>query len=336
LYNGFDGNQLNIVPPLWHGGSRRLFGITFGNVCRILQSKAFLIACGWLLVAIQQLANASEAVQGVTAVASKVSEDYVRAKLPDGSFKPEYYSFGPGGKWGGEINDVTIDKLRFLDVAHVIAVPLAGQSYLPATDPKTTRLLIMVYWGTTAVPESADNSMAYSNYNSAEASLKIAMSPQNPEPVMAQNAVMAEWSAAMTIVNIENQQRTQTNWRNAAMLGYDAAGVIGTEYGNHIRGSALGLKRDDLVTEIEENRYFVVLMAYDFQLLWKQRKHKLLWETRFSISERRNAFDKALPVMAQYASRYFGQDSGGLMRERVPEGQVDIGELKSLGAVSGK
>jgi hypothetical protein len=191
----------------------------------------------------------------------------------------------------------------------------------------------MVYWGTTAVPEPADNSITYSNYNNAEAAYKQAMNPHNPEPVMAQNAVIAEWSAAMTLVNIENQLRTQTNWRNAAMLGYDSAGVIGTEYGNHLRGSALGLERDDLVSEIEENRYFIVLMAYDFQLMWKQKKHKLLWETRFSISERRNAFDRALPLMAQFASKYFGQDSHGLLRYRVPEGQVDIGDVKILGTV---
>ena len=109
--------------------------------------------------------------------------------------------------------------------------------------------------------------------------------------------------------------------------------MIGTDYGNNIRGTAFGAKREELIEEIEQNRYFVVLMAYDFQLMWKQKKHKLLWETRFSISERRNQFDKALPVMGQYASRYFGQDSNGLSRTRVPEGQVKVGEPKSLGEV---
>ena len=303
---------------------------------RISQSKAFLLTgCCCLLVS-QARADESEGIDGITAVAARTSRDYVRARRPDGSFQPEYYSFGAGGKWGGELSDVTIDKLRFLDVAHVIAVPLAGQRYFPGTDPKKTSLLIMVYWGTTAVPEPADNSMAYSNYNNAEAAYRQAMNPHNPEPGMAQNAVIAEWSAAMTVVNIENQLRTQANWRNAAMLGYDSAGVIGTEYGNHVRGSALGVERDDLVTEIEENRYFVVLMAYDFQLLWKQKKHKLLWETRFSIRERAHQFDRDLPAMAQYASQYFGQDSHGLIRKDVPLGRVEIGEAKSLGTLPEK
>jgi hypothetical protein len=88
----------------------------------------------------------------------------------------------------------------------------------------------------------------------------------------------------------------------------------------------MGWRRNDLVAEIEDNRYFVVLMAYDFQLMWKQKKHKLLWETRFSIREKQNQFDRALPQMAEYASRYFGQDSHGLLHTGVPDGKVELGD----------
>jgi hypothetical protein len=77
-------------------------------------------------------------------------------------------------------------------------------------------------------------------------------------------------------------------------------------------------------------------MAYDFQLLWKAKKHKLLWETRFSIRQRHHDFDKDLPTMAQYASQYFGQDSGGLVHKEIPLGHVDIGDVKSLGEVPSK
>jgi hypothetical protein len=135
---------------------------------------------------------------------------------------------------------------------------------------------------------------------------------------------MAAWSSAITMLNMVNQQRTTTDFRNALMLGYDSPGLIGTDYGNNVKGTALSTNRDDLFAEIEENRYFVVLMAYDFQVLWKKKEHALLWETRFSVSERRNAFDKALPVMAQYASRYFGESSDGLIRDRVPQGNVEV------------
>jgi hypothetical protein len=122
-----------------------------------------------------------------------------------------------------------------------------------------------------------------------------------------------------------NHQRDRTDFSNALMLGYDSPGLIGTERGNYVRGTALAVNRDDLYEDIEGNRYFVVLMAYDFRLLWKEKKHKLLWETRFSIRERSNQFDKALPAMAQYASKYFGVSSDGLVRERLPTGDVKVG-----------
>ena len=275
-------------------------------------------------------AGAAETVNGVTAVSSRVSSDYARRRLPDGSFQPELYAFGKGGIWGGEISDATFDKLQFIDVARVIAGPLASRNYIPATDPAKTKLLIMVYWGTTAVPGPTSDSVALDQFSMAQASLSQAMNRFNPAPSQVQDAAMSQWSEAMTLVDMENHQRDSLDLKNARMLGYDSEGLIGTDYGNNIRGTAFASKRTEL---IEENRYFVVLMAYDFQLMWKQKKHKLLWETRFSISERRNAFDRALPVMAQYASPYFGQDSKGLLRTRVLEGQVTVGEPRSLGEV---
>ena len=35
----------------------------------------------------------------IVAVASKASPEYVRNKLPDGTFQAENYTFGEGGRW---------------------------------------------------------------------------------------------------------------------------------------------------------------------------------------------------------------------------------------------
>jgi hypothetical protein len=274
-------------------------------------------------------AIAADGVDGVTAVASKVSGDYKRAKLPDGSFQIETYAFGSGGNWGGDIKDATIDKLNFLDVAKVIAGPLASQKYLPAKDPNNTKLLIMVYWGTTTVPPKVQDDVMYGEYNAALAESRILMA-QIPPQVDEANAVL---TSALHTLAIANHIRDELDFKNAAMIGYSASGLIGTDEGLYLKQTALGIDQRDEVNEIEQNRYFVVLMAYDFQLLWKEKKHKLLWETRFSINELHNAFDKALPVMARFASQYFGEPTSGLVRTRVPEGQVDIGEVRSLGEV---
>jgi hypothetical protein len=278
--------------------------------------------------AIMLLATSVVRAESVTAVSSRVNSDYVRARQADGSFQPEYFAFGRGGKWGGEISDSSMDKLRFGDVLRVIAAPLADQNYLPATDPNKTKLIIMVYWGTTSVPMPASESVAYQNMETFQSEATTLL---REGFVTEANALIASGVAQL---NVESDQRDSIDFKNASMLGYDSDALVGTDFGNNRRGTALGERQNDLVKEIEDNRYFVVLMAYDFQLMWKEKKHKLLWETRFSINERHNEFDKALPVMAKYASRYFGEDSHGLLRTQVPEGQVEIGETKSLGEVA--
>jgi len=259
-----------------------------------LQLSAWLVAGLGLLLSIQPAARAAEGAEVITAVSSTVSRDYVRARLPDGEFAPEGYTFGKGGHYQGPINDSTIDALGFAAVAADIAGPLAGQNYLPSLDPTKTRLLIMVYWGTTS-PYGA--------------------SAGGPD----------------------EDQRNFIDYRNAQMLGYNSGeGLVGTDWAAMLQTTALRWRGHDQVMDIESPRYFVVLMAYDFQLMWKQKKHKLLWDARFSLDESRSDFGKALPAMAQYASRYFGQDSHGLVRKPVPLGHVEVGQPTLIELDTGK
>jgi hypothetical protein len=88
----------------------------------------------------------------------------------------------------------------------------------------------------------------------------------------------------------------------------------------------------DMLNELEEDRYFVVLMAYDFQAM-KHKKSKLLWETHISIREPSNAFDERLLGMVSGAAGFFGRDSGGLKHLGLPAGKVLVGDVKSLGVV---
>jgi hypothetical protein len=291
-----------------------------------LQKAAGLLLCGGATLIMQPVVNAA-AGGDITAVSSRVSDDYIRTKLADGSFQVETYTFGQGGFWAGSQHDDTIDKLNFTDVARVIAVPLAGQNYLSAKDQNQAKLLIMVYWGTTTGIGNVSSSVAYQNLQSANATA-MALKDATSE-----NAA----TSALLLATMENRLRDKDDVRNARLLGYDSEGLIGTDYGRRLLISgALHRKAEDLVEEIEDNRYFVVLMAYDFQLLWKEKKHKLLWETRFSVREHRNDFGKVLPDMAQYASKYFGQDSHGLLRRSLPEGHVTLGNLRVIEVVSEK
>ncbi len=147
------------------------------------------------------------------------------------------------------------------------------------------------------------------------------------------NATSAELMTSLAAVSAENQRREDIDRRTAALLGYDSWWVATIQDSG---GTGLGYRKQDMLNELEEDRYFIVLTAIDYQMLVKERKSKMLWETRFSIRERANQFDKRLAGMAGEASGYFGRDSGGLHHVDLPEGKVEIGPVKSLGVVERK
>jgi|HubBroStandDraft_1064217.scaffolds.fasta_scaffold33656_2 hypothetical protein len=247
----------------------------------------------------------------MVAVSSKVFDGYVRDRLPDGSFRPETYAFGNGGRLGeetggadvvgagarggdagGVVRDDTLDIVTFGELARTVAGPLATQKYLPTQSADSTDLLIMVFWGRTMGSDKILDGVA----------------------------------------------KDRMDIRNAILLGFNTEGVFSQGF-NDSTNMMSNIRRQvhsDVVDAIQVNRYYVILRAFDFRYAWKQRKIKLLWETRYSLSERHHDFGKELPGMTQYASQYFGQDSHGLLRAPVPEGRVEIGPVKSLGDVPEK
>jgi hypothetical protein len=287
------------------------------------------------------LAGLPARADDVEAIASKVAKDYVRKKLPDGTFQPETYVFGKGDDWRGARVDPTIDDMDFMDVARVLAVPLAKKQYIPTGDPKTTDELVMMSWGTTRAPERVTHSEpaqrlldANQMRDRARIMLKDAHSvgeQKAAQQVLAEadNQIMMDLSA----IQAENQARENTDMRTATLLGYDSWWVA---VNSAMGGSPMGRRRMDMEDELEEDRYFVVLTAFDYQKLVKEKKQKFLWEVRFSIREQGTAFDNRIKGMAELASDYFGRDSGGLHHDTLPNGNVEIGPIQSLGVVSGK
>ena len=269
-----------------------------------------LAACGVLLVA----GSAARADEEITAVFSKVvSKEYVRTKLPDGSYKPEEYFLKNGGRYDKPSGDASIDNKSYLDIARVIAEELATQNYHPAKDLKTGKLIIVIRWGTTVPP--ASEIKALKQTSSLYLYATQASSVVDPH--------------AMTLYASDSAVRRSIDAKNASLLGYDWEGIneAPVRFG-------FDPKNPNAVPELEGQRYFVVLMVYDFRAFLMDKKYKELWETRFSVSMSNTDFTKALPKMAKDASNYFGRDSNGL--QHVPEGKVNVGEVKSLGEVEDK
>ena len=317
-------------------------------LCRLTAT----LLLGGAIAAVSPAAFGGDEADAV-AISSKVSTDYVRPSDDKGAPLPESYVFAKGGLWRSA-DAGTKDDLDFMQVAHAVAGPLAGQNYLSSRDPKTTKLMIMVYWGTTRVPDHAANSIATQNLQAASQAALAANHAEivrfNPNDScapqqMAQSTTVgytirtpeqistdAAMTGAMAMEATEDNQRTQLDKQNAMMLGYDSWWAETAQF----KDSPLEIRRQDMLSELESHRYFVVLMAYDFQMLWKDKKPKLLWETRFSINDADDDFAKHLTAMINSAAPYFGKDSGKLLHKPLPEGHVEVGPIKNLAFADSK
>jgi hypothetical protein len=255
---------------------------------------------------------------------------YVRTVLPDGTLKPETYALGEGGSWNGHSSDPTAEAVNFKSIVPLLVPELAKRKYFAVAgqDPKRTDLLIMVYWGTTDTPfSSSEIQIARQVLTQAGQMGDVYPVPRTMIERLVnegnKNRQAAMKEDAMFLIHAANQRRDREAAQNADLLGYVS----------ELRRVAIYHNKPfsgwrDVVSELEESRYFVVLLAFDFQSLWHAKEKKLLWQTRLSVRAQRSDFGKQLAGMLRTASPYFGGNSGRLIREALPETNVQLGELK--------
>ena len=262
-----------------------------------------------------------------TAVYSRIGNGYKRARLADGSFKPEYYALANGGRIAGTASDITVDRITYAEVAQVSARLLAQKNYHYAQSAKQADLMLVLHWGTTVAFNSG-------NYSQAVNQVAASMAGSDPQGMGSiegnMSAVPSDGvsEGAMLMLMVENRARDQINLPNARLLGY----IDDINESNDIRRWAGGGDRyNDLIADIEESRYYIIVSAYDFDQLVNHQKKKLLWQTRVSVRAPGNRFDDSFAAMLKGASKYFGQDSGKLVRGEESKGVVELGDLKFLG-----
>jgi hypothetical protein len=272
----------------------------------------FLEGCGILLF----LSTPAQATEGgdritaldaisesetITAVSAKVFNNYSRTEQADGSFKPESYTFGNGG---------------------LVRIPLG--TLHDASVPSMMR----------------DDTVDDITFAQVVATIKGPLAGKNylpsHDPEATNLLIMVFWGLTVGGSNYMGRDRDKVDQVNAFYLGYDSEAIFSELNALAPRANILREVHDDELSSIEPNRYWVVLRAFDFQSSWKQKKLKLLWETRFSLTQRRHDFGRNLQEMTLVAAQYFGQDSHGLVRKEAPLGHVEIGEVKSLGEVPEK
>jgi hypothetical protein len=264
--------------------------------------------------------------------------------MPDGSFKREYYALTKGVYVPGIGRDRSIDGVRYPQIAKLVSQFLALENYYFAPDAKSADLLLNITWGKT-VPFNdsvyqVNTDTFFSSANSLAAANAVVASSENageaqrsPDGIQSparsvRDAARDEFEGELFKMEMFNAARRSASEHNARLLGY----VDEINYReNPSKFAGAGDAYSDLISDIENERYYVVIAAYDFRSMAKGEKPKLLWSTRVSIQAQGNRFNETLAAMLKRASPYFGENSHRLVRQYERHPTFTFGDLKFVG-----
>ncbi|HWA08774.1 MAG TPA: hypothetical protein VG838_04820 [Opitutaceae bacterium] len=255
------------------------------------------------------------------AVSSVSTENYAAQKFGPKAPKPETYLFFQGHYFGGTTRDPDLEHAQFLQIAQTLGENMVRQNYFPTKDQKNADLLIAVHWGVTTTYENPNRQMDLDRLNDAMAT-DIAKGPNNMDH--------SEVNSELAIADLEQGTKEYYIKENSRLLGFDrqiAKEADPSTASGTTNSSFMSSGELDLRQLLDEERFFVILMAYDYHTMKKGTKPTLLWSTRFSVRAASNRFTVVLPEMSKAAADYFGRNMDGLKFEApgLKQGQVDVG-----------
>ena len=257
------------------------------------------------------------------AVSATAASGYVRPVDAQGKPRPESYVFTEGKYFEGQTADAHLAQVRFEDIIKTLAPSLAKQNYFPTKDVPAADLLIMVHWGTTTVYEDPDRAFQVEKQNEALNQYRTSAEGNNGQADPgALNQALGDQANALS--------STQASIaRNSALLGYKP------DLEREQRRIFASTDEQTMNAELNEERYFVILMAYDFQRMKREHKSHILWVTRISVRSPGNKFTEAMPALINAGADVYGRQLDGLVRVngRTRDGRVELGEMKVIGTV---
>ena len=256
-------------------------------------------------------------------VDSWAREDYLEAKVNDGEVQRETYHFFEGRYFGGNIKDNSLEDVTFVEVAESLAEEMETRNYYPEKSPEAGDFLVVVHWGVTGIEERLDDLFLNEAADQGVEVLDAILDTSQGVPQQGGFTTSAQDS-----FQSYNQSGPRGSDReNAALIGFDRA--LGSE----------GLNPSDaneLQSMLEDERYFIVLMAYDWPKLRQEKEYELIWSTRFSLDAIGTNFRDAHLALSRGAANYFGTNLDGELgktKTHLGEGKVELGDVQVVDTV---
>lgn len=259
---------------------------------------------------------------------SEASTTYNEVKENDGGAKYETYVFIRGNFYDGDFADKSLRTASFEEVVATLAENMKQRNYYPSSSPSEGDLMIVVHYGTTSVePDLEELFMLDSTdpYAQGETGLGGFYSEGSEEEpgfseVYSDDFVDLADLSDFGSNNTAQHQQTMRNNRLGISKALNRKNITSNE-------------EFDLRVEMQDERYFIILMAYDYEKLRSKNERELLWTTRFSVPSIGTNFEDAYPALARAASAYYGTSLEKYAKTSTHFGTstVDIGTLETVG-----
>ena len=266
-------------------------------------------------------AGASYAANFVT-LNAWASEEYLKERARDPGKKIQTYEFLEGRHFKGGTYDKSVQNFTIKELVYDLAKHLIKQDFYPSRD-EGGDLLIVVHYG---VAEREENMMELLGI--ANESDLLGMDVSGTDLTVGDTAgnaafldVMDTLAATQSMTQALNSGGRMTRRQKAQILGLDSVSYKPSNFTSNYEYEQM----------MREARYFVVLMAFDYQHFLKNDEAKLLWSTRYNIRSAGQSFDTAIKQMNVIGSDYFGKNFDKLMRKRRDDkSRVVIGEIEVI------
>ena len=252
------------------------------------------------------------------AIKAEADLDFLKEREKDGTAKPMTYQVAKGKFYVGAMNDKRMESFTFDDIVKDMSTHLAKQKFYPYQGEGTGDILIVVHYGVTEYEESIMELMGYTSEEEMGLGGDLGF-----EGIASDGAGMnaiADLSFNQSLQNSSGSSNARSMGQKANLLGMEEA------YGFYTNDQ----DKYELMSMLDEERYFVILMAYDMESI-KAKESKLLWSTRYSIRAIGQNFDDAIKGMNTIAGDYFGQSFKGLNLKRLrDDSSVEIGDIEVI------
>lgn len=268
-------------------------------------TRIFALICLCLAVFASQLSGKVDKARVL--VDSFADPNYIEKKSTEDGLAPETYHLLKGKFVGGYIRDKTMRDVDFIEMAENLAEQLKTRNYYSAKSKEDGDFLIVVNWGVTEIQADFD---------------ELFPTDEEDEEEIEEGSEEDSFLSADIESYTREEGYSYRDQSNAALIGFDRA----------LRRNDLSIQDGfELQDMLESERYFMILSAFDWQLLRKTGEKKLVWSTRFSMDAIKLGFDDAHYALSRGAANYFGTNLDGKLGKvntYAGPGSVQTGELE--------